>query len=221
MKRTTITKIALCCSICLMIFWAILGTGTSIAWFMDESPTAINTFDIGELNLVVSHKVGNDYKEIKDDTKIFNQEALYEPGYVEVVYLKIENKGNVDFDYKLSVVPDLNSVVTAKNAYGQDIYLPEHLEFGLVLANSEAEVIQMVKDRQTAEQNAELPLDEYSALNTYDSAAHNLKVGGEKYAALILRMPKEVNNVANYRGETPPSVELGLTVKATQEGTAF
>ena len=120
-----------------------------------------------------------------------------------------------------SVVPDLRSLVTIKNVYGQDIYLPEHLKFGLVLADDETELIEKVKDRQTAEKQAKLPLDDYNELNTYDSTPENLKTGEETYAALILRMPKEVNNVANYRGNTSPSVALGLTVKATQEGTSF
>ena len=36
------------------------------------------------------------------------------------------------------------------------------------------------------------------------------------YAALIIYMPEEVGNVANYRGDTVPEVELGITVKAEQ-----
>jgi hypothetical protein len=32
-------------------------------------------------------------------------------------------------------------------------------------------------------------------------------------------MPEEVNNVANYRDDAPPMVELGVTVKASQVGT--
>ncbi len=213
MRRKKVTKTALIISACLVALWAILGTGTSIAWFQDESPTAKNTFDIGELNLVVSHKVDNDYVEVKSDTKIFDEEVLYEPGYVQVVYLQIENKGDVDFDYKLSVIPDLQTLVTPNNVYGQPINLIQHLEFGVVFADDETELQQMVADRDVAEQNATLPF------STYNSTPENLEVGDVKYVAIILHMPKEVGNVANYRGDTPPSVQLGIAVKATQEGT--
>ncbi len=215
MKRKAVTKTAIVISAVLMVIWAVLGTGTSIAWFKDESPTAKNVFDIGELDLVVSHKVGNDYIEVKEDTKVFDEEALYEPGYVQVVYLKIENKGDVDFDYKLSVVPDLQTLVTPKNVYGHEIYLPQHLEFGVIIEDEETVLQQQVADRDVAEQNAT------SALSTYHSAPDTLKVGETHFAALILRMPKEVGNAANYRGDTPPSVELDVMVKATQVGTEF
>ena len=39
------------------------------------------------------------------------------------------------------------------------------------------------------------------------------------YAALILYMPKEVGNEANYRGGDIPTIDLGITVFASQRGT--
>lgn len=215
MKKKMVTKTAIAISAILMVVWAILGAGTSIAWFKDESPTVKNVFDIGELDLLLSHKVGNDYVEVKEDTKVFDEEAIYEPGYVQVVYLKIENSGDVDFDYKLSVVPDLQTLVMPKNVYGYEIYLPQYLEFGVIIEEDEAELQQQVADRGVAEQKAT------SALSTYNSVPDTLEAGETHYAAVILRMPKEVGNAANYRGDTPPSVELGVTVKATQVGTEF
>lgn len=213
MKRKLFTKTALVLSTCLMILWCILGTGSSIAWFVDESPEVKNIFNIAEFDLVVSHKTEDGYEEIKGDTEIFDDEALYEPGYVQVVYLKIENKGTVDFDYNLSVIPNLDTIVRAKNVYGQDIYLPHYLKFGVVLADSEAELEQIIATRDLAKTQATAPL------STYTSVKENLEANGVKYAAVIVRMPEEVGNVANYRGGTPPSVELGIIVKAVQEGT--
>lgn len=215
MKRKIFTKTALVLSACLMILWCVLGTGSSIAWFVDESPEVKNIFNIGEFDLVVSHKTENGYEEIKDDTEIFDDEALYEPGYVQVVYLKIENRGTVDFDYNLSVIPNLDTVVMAKNVYGKDIYLPDYLKFGVVFADSEAELQQMIATRTMAKEQATDPL------STYTSEAENLEADGVKFAAVIIRMPEEVGNVANYRGDTPPSVELGVIVKAVQEGTSL
>lgn len=215
MKKRTFTKTALVLSACLMILWCILGTSSSIAWFMDTSPSVKNIFNIGEFDLVVSHKTEEGYKEVKSDTEIFDDEALYEPGYVQVVYLKIENKGTVGFDYKLSVIPDFETLVTAKNVYGQEIYLPQFLKFGVVFADSEAELQQMTAIRGLAKEQAT------DMLSTYTSTSENLEAGGVKYAAVIIRMPEEVGNAANYRGDTPPSVELGIMVTAVQEGTSL
>lgn len=213
MKKKVFTKTALVLSACLMIVWCILGTGSSIAWFVDESPEVKNIFNIGEFDLVVSHKTDKGYEEIKNDTKVFDDEALYEPGYVQVVYLKIENKGTVAFDYNLSVIPNLDTIVMAKNVYGNDIYLPDYLKFGVAFADSEAELEQLVATRELAKTQATAPL------STYMSEKENMEAGGVKYVAVIIRMPEEVGNAANYRGDTSPSVELGIIVKAVQEGT--
>lgn len=212
MKRKIFTKTALVLSACLMILWCILGTGSSIAWFVDESPEIRNNFNFAEFDLVVSHKTETGYEEVKTDTKIFNDEALYEPGYVQVVYLKIENKGTVAFNYDLAVVPNLQTIVRAKNVYGQDIYLPEILKFGVVFADTEAELTQKLANRDLAEKLAT------TDLSSYTSEPDHLQAEGEAFVAVIVRMPREVGNAGNYRGNTPPSIELGITVQAMQEG---
>ena len=43
-----------------------------------------------------------------------------------------------------------------------------------------------------------------------------LEPDGTVYLALIVRMPEEVANEANYRESDTPKVELGITVKADQ-----
>ena len=215
-KKRKYTKIALALSICLMILWGLLGTGTSLAWFTDTSPTIRNSFLVGELKLKVSYKQDNGQYTAVDATKsIFDDEALYEPGYVQVVYLKVENEGDVPFDYKLSV--DVNNVHTVESMLGNEIYLPNYLRFGVMFGNDEAALT-----RVTAELLANERFPEATGtypLNTYSEEDVTVPVGGTRYIALIVRMPKEVDNVANYRGDTPPTVDLGITVLASQEGT--
>ena len=53
-------------------------------------------------------------------------------------------------------------------------------------------------------------------LNNYSTDTAQMDAGAVKYMALIVRMPEEVGNDANYRGETVPKVELGVIVEATQ-----
>ncbi len=197
--------------------WSAFGAGTSVAWFSDTTPVQRNSFIIGELDLSVYHKVGDNYRPIEKDTEVFDDEALYEPGYVQVVNLKIENSGNVDFDYKLSIDIDKASVVLGVNAEGQTIYLPDFLKFGVIFSDSET-----LLDRETAKTLANLEagisLEDYTEIRSLDA---NTTEDNAEYAALILYMPEEVGNVANYRENAVPRVELGLTVLASQRGTLF
>lgn len=211
LKKEQLKRIALALSICLLILWGILGTGASIAWFTDTSSEVKNIFHVAEFDLVVSHRLDDGtYKEIDAKTQVFDDEALYEPGYVQVVYLKVENKGTVPFDYKTAVI--VNNYTPATNAFGQTFNLQEYLKFGIVMADTEADLEQKIADRELAKDNANMPL------NTYETQMASLAAKGEIYMALIVRMPEEVGNIANYRGTTVPKVELGLSVSAQQQG---
>ncbi|MBQ8802660.1 MAG: hypothetical protein IJZ53_03355 [Tyzzerella sp.] len=217
-NKKSYTKIALTLSICLLVLWGLMGTGTTIAWFTDTTDAEQNTFLIGELDLVVSHKLENGlYEEIDVDTKVFDDEALYEPGYVQVVYLKVENKGDVPFDYKLAV--DVNSVNTAKSVLGNDIYLPNYLKYGVIFGDSEEALTREVAKLKSITDFPEIEESTSYPLNTYaQQDSVTLQPEQERFVALIVRMPEEVGNAANYRGVEVPTVELGITVKAVQEG---
>ena len=76
------------------------------------------------------------FERIGSDTRIFDDHALYEPGYTQVVYLKVENTGDVPFDYRLAV--DVNDVTIGTNVFGGKIYLPDYLKFGVIFADSRA-----------------------------------------------------------------------------------
>ena len=99
-----------------------------------------------------------------------------------------------------------------KNAWGEDIYLPNYLRYGVVFAESETQLREMVKDRLNSRTHAENNLGTWSEVSPY-----TFEAGEEShYAALIVYMPEEVGNSANYRGFTEPRVELGITVFAQQ-----
>ena len=53
-------------------------------------------------------------------------------------------------------------------------------------------------------------------LNNYATESARLKAGQTAFVTLVVRMPEEVGNVANYRGDVVPKVELGIIVKADQ-----
>jgi hypothetical protein len=203
-------RIAVALSLCSLIIWGILGTGASLAWFVDTSDVVTNIFHTANFDLEVSHRT-DDYKweSIDAKTDIFDDEALYEPGYVQVIYLKVENKGDRAFDFYTAI--SVRGSTTATNVFGQQFWLHEHLKFGVAIANSVEEMEEAVSTREKANTIATMKLQNYStevaALNPGDTA----------YLALVVRMPEEVGNEANYREGVIPKVELGIIVKAEQQ----
>ena len=203
-------KVALSVSLLLVGIWCILGTGASLAWFSDTDDEVKNVFHFAEFDLEVSHRLEDGtWEPVSQDTQIFDDEALYEPGYTQVVYLKIENKGTVPFDFKTAV--SVTDYTLATNIFGQTFPLQDYLMFGLTTAGTEEELYEKVATRNLAKELAVNPLSDYATEKTA------LDAGDATYMALIVRMPENVGNVANYRGSVIPRVELGLIVMATQQ----
>ncbi len=205
------SKIALALAVLVLVAWSILGTGASLAWFKDETPPLKNVFNFAEFDLDLSYKndIVTDYTPVELDTNIFGDEALYEPGYTQVVYLKVENKGTVDMRYRLSI--DVRSVVTAPSVLGNEIYLPNYLRYGVLFGDSEAELTRELAQQNAVANVADLRLNNFSRWDEPIVAA-----GEARYIALIVFMPMEVGNQANYRGDTVPTVTMGITVDAEQ-----
>ena len=159
-KKRIYKQIALALSLCALIVWCILGTGASLAWFTDTSPEINNIFHFAEFDLVVSHRLTDGkWEEVDSQTKIFDEEALYEPGYVQVVYLKVENKGTIPFEFYTAV--NVNGCIEATNVFGQRFMLQDYLKFGITTADSEDAMKNSVPDRNAAVKLADMPLHNY------------------------------------------------------------
>ena len=218
-NKATYKKIALALSSCAIIIWAFLGTGASLAWFTDSSSEINNIFHFAEFELKVSYYDENDdWAKIEADTKVFNEEALYEPGYVEVVYLKVENLGTVPFEFFTAV--NVNDCRVAKNVFDEEFLLQDYLKFGVITGLSREEVESRALDREVAKENSTILLEDVAnmPLHNYYTDTMTLQPDTSKayYLAIIVRMPEQVGNDANYRGSDIPTVELGVTVKADQ-----
>ncbi len=203
-------QIALLVSIILFAFWAFMGAGASLAWFTDTSDQVRNIFHVADFELVVSHRLEDgSYEELDGTQKVFDDEALYEPGYTQTVFLKVENRGDLPFDFKAAV--NITDYTPAMNVFGRSFNLQDHLSFGVLIADTEAELDAKLANRSLAAAVATMPL------NNYSSNVASIDAGDEMYIALIIRMPEEVGNEANYRGSVQPRVELGLICNATQQ----
>lgn len=209
LNKHSVIKILLSLSLVLILLWIILGAGASLAWFADSSNEVNNIFHFAEFDLQVEYRDKNgDYRDLEGATKIFDNEARYEPGYVQTIYLRVTNNGTVPFKFKTAV--RVTDYTEASNFFGQKFHLQDYLRFGMVSATDESALDALVNPRENAVRYANTLLNnypgEYSLLQPHESV----------YIAVIVRMPEDVNNVANYRGDTVPRVELGLTVTASQ-----
>lgn len=124
------------------------------------------------------------------------------------MYLRVRNDGNLALKYKFAV-SKFTETVGVNVVNGDPIKLSEILKFGIIGSNSE-----QTYTRDTARAAvAGNPL----TLNTYTNDIR-LGVGETKYYAVVVYMPEETGNEANYvTGTTPPSIDMGINLVATQD----
>ena len=99
-----IKKLLLISSLCLVLCSAVF-MGASYAWFTDEE-MAVNRVLVGKLNidLLMDKTKDGAYVSIDGGKGDIFSEATgngtrWEPGKTEIVYLAVENKGDVELDY--------------------------------------------------------------------------------------------------------------------------
>ena len=223
MRKSKVTKALFVMSVYVLLFWGVLGTSATVAWFSDTTPTAKNSFEVGILDLEVFFKNDetknnpepDDYVRLTRSVAIFNENAIYEPGYTQVVYLRIENNQTVPFQYKVAV--NAIDFTESLNKYNVTFTLPPHLRYGIVFGTDEAEL-----DRKLAQALADKDMEYLeNRLNVYSEYDSEIVRTGEKrYAALVVYMPESVGNEANHHPNWPaPTVNLGVTVYAQHAGT--
>lgn len=209
LKKSAYKKISLALSLCALIIWGILGTGASLAWFADATPEINNIFHFADFNVTVSHQLTDGTWEIIDgQTELFDKNSVYEPGYTQVVYLKVQNTGDRDFLFHTAV--NVNGSAATTNAFGQTFYLQDYLRFGITVSPTWEEMKNTIANREMAKEIANMKLHNYA------TEAAILQPKEICYIALVVGMPENVDNAANYRGAQVPALELGITVKAEQ-----
>lgn len=207
--KTIYKKLAFVLGLFALILWLVLGAGTSLAWFSDTSNEVNNVFHFADFGVEVSYRTPDgQWAPLEGDAPIFDENAVYEPGYTQVIFLKATNVGDRDFSLQTSVVVTDFTVPT--NVFGHSFYLQEYLRFGLALFETEAELEASVIDRAAANRIAVEDLGDYSVTTTPVSPEQTV------YMAIIVRMPEEVGNQANYRGDVVPKVDLGVILRADQ-----
>ena len=208
MKAKT-TRRALLMSALSLLLCASMLVGTTFAWFTDSVTSGRNTIQAGNLDVVLEYWDGDSYEEVTSTTKLFDDAALWEPGYTEVAYLKVSNAGSLALKYQLAV--NVYNETLGKTKDGADIKLSDHLQFKVVESDTD---LADTYTRETAK-NANATA---TKLQTYSSDVKALvNTGDTDYVALIIYMPETVGNEANHNGVDVPSIEMGVNLFATQQ----
>lgn len=217
MKSSKGTKRALLMSVLSMLLCLAMLIGSTFAWFTDSVTSGKNKIVAGNLDVELEYATAFDattgaptaWAPVTTTTKLFNDDALWEPGHTEVAYLKIRNAGTLSLNYKLTA-----NVITEtrfENVLGtKSLKLSSYLKFGHADSTTEIAKYTTRDAAQAAVAGTETTLMDYSN-------AEKLEAGQEKYVALVIYMPKDTGNVANYKtGTAAPTIELGVNLVATQ-----
>ena len=211
MKAKTTRRTLLLSAMALLLCCTML-VGTTFAWFTDSISSGVNMIASGNLDVDMKYgKVANGqisgWNDVAGAENLFDPNALWEPGRVEVVYLQVNNLGTLQLNYQLNV--KVNEETPAKNVDDTEFKLSDHLVFKVVEMDDS---LTTYTDRQAVAAAAGTAL----GLKDYNGQTTKLEPNGIDYVALIVYMPESVGNEANYRGTEIPTIKLGVELAATQ-----
>ena len=221
------TKKALLLSVLSLVLCCAMLMGTTFAWFTDSVTSMNNIIKSGSLDVVLEYRTswaaGTDWVEVDDTTKIFNDAALYEPGYTEVVFLRVSNAGTLDLKAQLSA--NIVSETSSTNVYGEEFFLSDYLQIGTYTMAQYSDTndysalwpfMFISRDAALATAQNWTKLADFSGIAMSDTPIVTGEYGAQ-IMALVLTMPETVGNEANHKSDVAaPEVTFGINLVATQ-----
>ena len=212
MNNKKATKRALLTSVMALVMCVVMLVGTTFAWFTDTASTGVNKIQSGNLDVKLMYSTDmQTWKEATDQTKLFDDNALWEPGYTQVVYLKVVNAGNLALKYEAGFSKNYTSN-RGKNVNGDWYRVDNYLKIGTAetetkFANREDVWSAIAATEKTLAKDVMLT-DGWITLKAGESS---------KPFAVAIYMPTSVGNEANASRLRASSVSgLGIEVRATQ-----
>ena len=211
MTNRKTTKRALWSSVLSLLLCFAMLLGTTYAWFTDSVTSANNIIKSGNLDITLEYLDGeNNWADVEGSSEILDKDALWEPGYTKVVYLRVKNAGSLALKYLLGV--NIVSETAGVNVDGDYFLLSDYIYYDVKVMNSED--FALFVDRDAAMEIA----TETKLISAGYTNAGTLEAGSDYvYVAMVVYMPTTVGNVANYKtGTNAPQIDLGINVYATQ-----
>jgi len=220
MTNTT-TKRALIASIVSLVLCFSMLLGTTYAWFTDSAVSGRNTIKSGNLDVVLEYKtsVNGTWAPVTENTKLFKEGALYEPGYTEIVFLRVSNAGSLALKYNLNV--NVYGETKSTNVDDEPFSLKDYLEIGYYcMDESMGQYLlgTMFGTREAALSNVTTTkISAYDGVICKDQPLPKGDGFSPLLVALVLTMPESVGNEANHKtGVDAPTIDLGISLLATQ-----
>ena len=208
MNTKKATKRALLTSVTALVMCVVMLVGTTFAWFTDTASTGVNKIQAGNLKMEVTYKntADGDFEKVSKENPVFNNNALWEPGHVEYVVLKIRNAGNLALKYKLGI--NIAGETGSTNVLGNEFKLSDYIKFGVVdedlSGKTRDEMVAAVTDGKLIKEG-------------YSKESHLDITNANETVTLVVWMPTDVGNEANHKtGTAAPTIDLGIKVDATQ-----
>jgi len=194
----TLVSIALCCAMLI---------GTTFALFTESITTGVNRIESGNLDVVLKwSKDFGAWAEVTEETSVFSEESLWEPGHLETAYFEISNAGSLALQYDLTTL--INKELEGTNKYGQKYRLSDYLMFAYV-----DDVTAPYHDRDAAETAAKGLGKNFGEGRLVGS----LLPGESKKVAIMIYMPTTIGNEANPKSVHDfPTIHFGIMLNATQ-----
>ena len=211
MTKSNSTKKALVFALLSTLLCVSMLIGTTFAWFTDTASTAVNKIQAGNLKVELEYSYDlEEWKTATSETKLFDDNTLWEPGVTVYVYLRVKNAGNLAMQYTVLVNPYVQSS-RGKNVNNEFFYIRDYLKAGFASVNS---AFATRKDAQAAiAENAK------TITNTTPFEGETVLPGNySDPMALVIYLPEEVGNEANAKSTSWLSYinSLGVNVYASQ-----
>ena len=231
MNNKRATKRALLTSVMALVMCVVMLVGTTFAWFTDTASTGVNKIQAGNLDIELEYKNSGmtGFEKAKKDTPVFDKDALWEPGHVEYVVLRVSNAGNLALKYKLGI--NIASETGSTNVLGNAFNLSDYIRFAVLdgdktVVSGGTEFKRETLMDDVTDTNSKLIKAGYTSKETRLYPEVTPAVDGqasEKVVTLVVWMPKSVGNEANYDATVAkaPVINLGINVAATQATAEF
>lgn len=212
-KKVGGTKRALLTSVLALVLSLAMLAGTTFAWFTDTASTGVNRIVSGNLDVGLEYWGGAEsgWLTAENSEDLFDENALWEPGYTKIVYLKVKNNGNLALTYAMQITPVHETV--GVNVDGEEFKLSDYIKFGWTAFTVDGDGKPVALDREAAQTGVGGGAQLGTTLHR--KAAEPLAADAEELVALVAWMPENVGNEANY-STVQPTIELSLKVLATQ-----
>ena len=202
--RSSVVAVAICVAMLI---------GTTFAWFTSTASTAVNKIESGNLKVELEYSYDmQEWETATNSTSIFDDNALWEPGYTKIVYLRVKNAGKLALKYSAGFTSNWGCSL-GTNVNGDTYYITDYVKYGT------AEVTAKFENREAAQAAIAANARYMNNVQPFDAEMPVLKAGETSNAfALVVYMPCEVGNAANPKPGTRGSYiyRLGVAVNATQ-----